>query len=108
MTDLEAKIYIAQVRTFYQDLLWYGIVNAVLVLIWLFFSASWYFWPGWVIVGWGLVMTRRAIMLDLISCKKIKGCVPFLNPDWEEKQIAKLTKQPPPSESSKKEKKGAE
>ena len=90
MTDLEAKLYIAQVRTFYQDLMGYGVVNGALILIWLFSSHSWHFWPGWVLLGWGILLLKRAFDLRLISPKKL-DILPFLAADWEEKQLQKLT-----------------
>lgn len=33
----------------------YGVVNSMLVGIWLF-SGGGYFWPGWVMAGWGVGM----------------------------------------------------
>jgi 2TM domain len=40
-------------RSFGQDLAAYVVVNAFLVIVWLMAGAG-YFWPGWVLAGWGL------------------------------------------------------
>jgi hypothetical protein len=40
-------------RSFGQDLVAYIVVNAFLVIVWLMTGAG-YFWPGWVLAGWGL------------------------------------------------------
>ncbi len=97
MTDLEAKVYIAQVRTFYEDLVYYTGLNLAFILIWLFFSASWSFWPGWVILGWGAVLLRRAFMLKLFSMSKLTDWMPFFSQDWEERQLQKLITEDPPT-----------
>jgi hypothetical protein len=39
----------------------YVVVNLFLVVVWLFTGAG-YFWPGWVIAGWGV-----ALLLDAAS-----------------------------------------
>jgi cyanate permease len=46
-------------REFWQHLVTYLIVNAALVGIWLLGDNS-YFWPGWVIFGWGIGIAFHA------------------------------------------------
>jgi hypothetical protein len=89
MTDNEAKVHVAQMRIFYQDLLGYAVVNTALILIWLFSPTAVHFWPFWTLVGWGFLMGKRALDLKLIRWRKI-DLLPFMAPDWEEKQVQKL------------------
>jgi len=92
MTDLEERLYVSRVRDFYKDLLGFGGVNLFLLGVWGFLSPSWYFWPGWVMIGWGLLLGRRAMDLGLWSCKttQFSLSLPFMSPEWEKKQLAKL------------------
>jgi hypothetical protein len=50
--SLEAK------RRFQGDLVTYVAVNAFLVVVWLL-SDRGYFWPGWVMAGWGLLLALK-------------------------------------------------
>jgi len=47
-------------RLFRRHLAAYVIVNAFLVVIWYFASGHGYFWPGWVIAGWGIAVLANA------------------------------------------------
>ncbi|MGW8378178.1 2TM domain-containing protein [Streptomyces sp. ODS28] len=38
----------------------YLFVNAVLIVIWLA-TGSGYFWPGWVLAGWGVLLIIQAL-----------------------------------------------
>ncbi len=42
-------------RAFWQVLVSYVVVNAFLVGVW-FFTGRGYFWPGWVLLGWGIAL----------------------------------------------------
>lgn len=46
-------------RGFYQNLVAYLVVNAFLVAIWALSGAD-YFWPIWVMAGWGLGLVLHA------------------------------------------------
>ena len=41
-------------KDFVAHLVSYVIINAFLVAIWYFVSGRGYFWPGWVLLGWGI------------------------------------------------------
>jgi len=48
-----ARARLEKKRKFRSDLVAYVVINAFLVGIWAFSGAG-YFWPGWVLAGWGL------------------------------------------------------
>jgi len=56
----EAIKAIRKKRDFKSHLVAYVIVNAFLVLIWYFVSGRGYFWPGWVMAGWGIGLAFNA------------------------------------------------
>ena len=47
-------------REFWTDIVAYVVVNAFLVGIWYFVSGRGYFWPGWVMAGWGIGLVLHA------------------------------------------------
>lgn len=46
-------------RAFWQDLVCYIVVNAFVVGIWAFTGAG-YFWPAWLLGGWGIGVVMHA------------------------------------------------
>lgn len=56
----EAIKAVKRKREFWNHVLAYVIVNAVLVLIWYFVTGHGYFWPGWVMGGWGIGVAFNA------------------------------------------------
>jgi protein-S-isoprenylcysteine O-methyltransferase Ste14 len=46
-------------RDFTKHVVVYAVVNAALILIWLVTSTG-YFWPGWVLGGWGIGLALHA------------------------------------------------
>lgn len=54
-----ARVRAEKKRKFRSDLATYVLVNAFLVGIWAV-SGFGYFWPGWVMAGWGLIMILTA------------------------------------------------
>ncbi len=48
-----------QKREFQQNIVAYVVVNAFLVGIW-FFTGRGYFWPAWVMLGWGIGVVLHA------------------------------------------------
>ena len=49
----EARKRLEARRKLASDLVSYVVINAFLVFVWLISGAG-YFWPGWVIAGWGI------------------------------------------------------
>lgn len=98
MTELEARVYVASIQGFYRDILTYCVVNLIFILIWILAGAG-YFWPFWVMFGWGIGLFVQAFMLKLIPrVEQLQMHLPFLNPQWEKEQVKKLMEQ---SESKK-------
>jgi len=90
MNEHKAREYVRKLRRFYTDALIYGIVNLGLILIWAI-SGGGYFWPIWVIVGWGIGLGVHAFSLGLIP--QIDAMVPFMTPEWEEEEVRRLTEE---------------
>lgn len=90
LTETEIKARVKELRNFYVDLTLYGAVNLGLILIWAI-SGGGYFWPIWVIVGWGIGMVLKAISLDMIPA--LADLFPFFDKAWEEEQIKRMTKE---------------
>jgi len=51
-------------RGFYSHLAAYVLVNLMLVAIW-YFTGHGYFWPGWVILFWGIGLVFNAVAVFL-------------------------------------------
>jgi hypothetical protein len=47
-------------RDFYGHLILYTLVNAFLVIIWAINDPHGFFWPVWVIAGWGIIVVLNA------------------------------------------------
>ena len=89
MNEHNAREYVKKLRRFYTDALIYVVVNLGLVLIWAI-SGGGYFWPIWVIVGWGIGLGVHAFSLGLVP--QVNAMVPFLTPKWEEDEVRRLMK----------------
>lgn len=48
-----ARRRLQQKREFQGNVVAYVVINAFLIVIW-FMSGGGYFWPGWVLAGWGV------------------------------------------------------
>jgi hypothetical protein len=63
-TDEELRKYaikaIKRKRDFWGHLVAYVIVNIFLVFMWYFVTGRGYFWPGWVMAGWGIGLAFNA------------------------------------------------
>jgi hypothetical protein len=46
-------------RTFGRDVAAFVVVNALLIGVW-YFTGHGYFWPGWVLLGWGVLLALHA------------------------------------------------
>lgn len=89
MNERQARNYVQKLRQLYIALLIYGLVNLGLILIWLM-SGDEYFWPLWVIIGWGIGLGFHAFSLGLLP--RANTLVPFLSTDWEEKEVERMMK----------------
>ena len=47
-------------RGFYWHLIVYVVINLLLIGIW-YFTGRGYFWPGWVLLGWGIALILNAV-----------------------------------------------
>jgi hypothetical protein len=47
-------------RDFWRHVVSYVVINAFLVAIWFFVAGRGYFWPGWVMLGWGIGLVLNA------------------------------------------------
>jgi len=89
MNERQARDHVQKLRQLYIALLVYGLVNLGLILIWLM-SGEDYFWPLWVLIGWGIGLGFHAFSLGLLP--NAKTVVPFLATDWEEKEVERIMK----------------
>ena len=89
MTETQARERVSQLKRFYTDLTIYALVNLALVLVW-GISGGGYFWPIFVIIGWGIGLGLQAFSLGLMPVAA--EIFPFLNKDWEDAQVAKMMK----------------
>lgn len=96
MNEKEAREYVSKLRRFYTDAFIYAVVNLGLILIWAI-SGGGYFWPIWVIVGWGIGLGVHAFYLGLIP--QINTVAPFMTKEWEENEVRRVMKgKPAPKE----------
>lgn len=51
----EARKHLEARRKIVADVVSYVVINAFLVFVWLITGAG-YFWPGWVMAGWGVLL----------------------------------------------------
>lgn len=89
MNEHQVREHVRKLRRFYTDVMIYGAVNIGLILIWLI-SGGGYFWPIWVIVGWGIGLGIHAFSLDLIP--QITTMMPFMTSEWEDQEVQRLMK----------------
>lgn len=87
MNENQVRDHVHKLRRFYTDALIYAVVNFGLILIWLISGAG-YFWPIWVIVGWGIGLGVHAFSLGLIP--QMNAMVPFMTAKWEDEQVRRL------------------
>lgn len=87
MNENQVREHVHKLRRFYTDVLVYTIVNIGLILIWLV-SGGGYFWPIWVIIGWGIGLGIHAFTLGLIP--QMNAMVPFMTAEWEDQEVRRL------------------
>jgi fatty acid desaturase len=54
-----ARKRVERKRKFTSDLVAYVVINIGLIALWAFTGAG-YFWPGWVLAGWGVALVLDA------------------------------------------------
>jgi hypothetical protein len=54
-----ARHHLERQRKFYGDIVAYLVINAFLIVVWAV-SGFGYFWPGWVLGGWGVLLVLDA------------------------------------------------
>lgn len=87
LTPEEALEKAKDLRKLYSHLTIYGLVNFASILIWLM-SGGGYFWPIWIIVGWGIGLILEAAALGMLPL--MTDVFPFLRPEWEEKEAKRM------------------
>ena len=75
-----ALAHVRKIKGFYMHLAQYVIIVGALAILNLF-TSPWYLWVGWVAAGWGLGV--------LIHGLRVFDKVPFLNGDWEKREVEK-------------------
>lgn len=87
MNEHQVRDHVRKLRRFYTDALIYVIVNIGLILIWAIAGGG-YFWPIWVIIGWGIGLGVHAFSLGLIP--QMNAMVPFMTAEWEDQEVRRL------------------
>ncbi len=87
MTEQQVREHVRKLSRFYTDALIYAIVNLGLILIWAI-SGGGYFWPIWVIIGWGIGLGVHAFSLGLIP--QMNAMVPFMTAEWEDQEVRRI------------------
>ena len=87
MNENQVRDHVRKLRRFYTDALIYAVVNIGLILIWAI-SGGGYFWPIWVIIGWGIGLGVHAFSLGLIP--QMNAMVPFMTAEWEDQEVRRL------------------
>jgi hypothetical protein len=87
MNEHQVREHVRKLRRFYSDALIYGVVNLGLILIWAI-SGGGYFWPIWVIIGWGIGLGIHAFSPGLIP--QMNAMVPFMTAEWEDQEVKRL------------------
>lgn len=87
MNENQVREHVRKLRRFYTDALIYLVVNLGLILIWAI-SGGGYFWPIWVIIGWGIGLGVHAFSLGLIP--QMNAMVPFMTAEWEDQEVRRL------------------
>lgn len=87
MNEEQVREHVHKLRRFYTDVLIYIVVNIGLILVWAI-SGGGYFWPIWVIIGWGIGLGVHAFSLGLIP--QMNAMVPFMTAEWEDQEVRRL------------------
>jgi|SaaInlV_200m_DNA_6_1039755.scaffolds.fasta_scaffold15217_3 hypothetical protein len=97
MTEEKAKQHVKRLAVFYKEMTIYVAANLLFILIWLLSGAG-YFWPIWVILGWGIPLFLQALYLNLLpstvqeNFRSAMDFFPYFKPEWEAQEVAKYMK----------------
>lgn len=80
------RLKIRELKEFYTNLLIYGMVCVLSIIVWLSMGAG-VFWPIWVILGCGINVGLKAVALGQLPW--FEEFFPFLGEKWEEDQFEK-------------------
>jgi hypothetical protein len=89
MKKEDAEKFVKRQKEFYLDLIVYIFVCLVFTGIWLIYDHGSSFWPKYIYFWGGVYIVYRFIRSGNLAF--LSGFIPFTAPDWEEKQITKLT-----------------
>lgn len=84
--EQRAREYLKDLKTYYTNLVIYGGVFVVCLVVWLSTGGS--FWPIWVLLALGASAFVQGLKLGIFPM--LKDVFPFLRPDWEEKRLKEL------------------
>ena len=89
----EARVYVRNLRIFYQELRVAVLVSAFFAFVWLC-SGGGYFWPLWFAIGWGASLVFRGLrlgILDAVWVEKVFGLrMRHLTDQWEDQKVKDL------------------
>ncbi len=88
LREEEVRKKVKNLSRFYMDVIYFGIVNAILILIWLTFDRTGTFWPKYVIVVWAVALVFRAYRMGVIPFMFHR--VSFLSQSWEDKKVREI------------------
>lgn len=96
MNEQDIRQRVRDIRTFYINLLIYGVVSVACIIVWLL-SGKGAFWPIWVIIGCSFAAVLQAFHLGMTPI--LPEWFPFLNPEWEDQKVEALLKEQETSKS---------
>jgi hypothetical protein len=88
-----ARKYVQDLKHLYVNVSVYAVVLVVSILVWLSLGGAG-FWPIWVLLAFVAAAVLQGWTIG--SLKQLEELLPFLKPEWEEKQLKKLLKNPSP------------
>jgi len=89
MKKEDAEKYVKRQKEFYLDLIVYLFVCLVFTGIWFIYDHGSNFWPKYIFFWGGIYIIYRFIRSGNLAF--LSGVLPFADPNWEEKQVNKLT-----------------
>ena len=92
-SESEARVYVRNLRIFYQELRAAVLGSAFFAFVWLC-SGGGYFWPVWFSMGWGVSLFFRGLrlgILDALWVERVFGLrMRHLTDQWEDQKVKDL------------------